>query len=52
MDEYLGTSRNTLIESADKGDIKKLLEILNKDANIVNYADEVVLKLLIFFQLT
>ena len=43
MDEDLG---NKLIESARNGEIENLLEILNKDANIVNYADEVVL---IFF---
>jgi hypothetical protein len=41
MDEDLG---NELIESARNGKIENLLEILNKDANIVNYAtDEVVL---------
>ena len=43
MDEDLGIK---LIESAENGKIENLLEILNKDANIVNYADEVVL---IFF---
>ena len=43
MDEDLGYE---LIESARNGKIENLLEILNKDANIVNYADEVVL---IFF---
>ena len=43
MDEGLG---NKLIRSANRGEIENLLEILNKDANIVNYADEVVL---IFF---
>ena len=43
MDEDLGYK---LIESAKYGEIKNLLEILNKDANIVNYADKVVL---IFF---
>ena len=43
MDEDLG---NKLLESAGNGKIENLLEILNKDANIVNYADKVVL---IFF---
>ena len=43
MDEYLGEK---IIDSAKNGEIENLLEILNKDANIVNYADEVVL---IFF---
>ena len=43
MDKDLG---NKLIESAKNGKIENLLEILNKDANIVNYANEVVL---IFF---
>ena len=43
MDKDLG---NKLIESANRGEIENLLEILNKDANIVNYADKVVL---IFF---
>ena len=43
MDKYLG---NKLLESAENGEIGNLLEILNKDANIVNYANEVVL---IFF---
>jgi len=43
MDKDLG---NKLIESAENGKIENLLEILNKDANIVNYADKVVL---IFF---
>ena len=43
MDKYLG---NKLIESARNGKIENILEILNKDANIVNYANEVVL---IFF---
>ena len=43
MDEDLGYK---LIESARNGEIENLLEILIKDANIVNYADEVVL---IFF---
>ena len=43
MDEDLG---NKLIGSAERGEIENLLEILNKDANIVNYADKVVL---IFF---
>ena len=46
MDKDLG---NKLIESAKNGKIENLLEILNKDANIVNYANEVVL---IFFQLS
>jgi hypothetical protein len=43
MDEDLG---NKLIVSAWNDNIENILEILNKDANIVNYADEVVL---IFF---
>ena len=43
MDEDLG---NKLLESAKNCKIENLLEILNKDANIVNYANEVVL---IFF---
>jgi len=43
MDKDLG---NKLIVSAVNGKIENILEILNKDANIVNYADEVVL---IFF---
>ena len=43
MDKYLG---NKLLESARNGKIENILEILNKDANIVNYADKVVL---IFF---
>jgi len=43
MDEDLG---NKLLESAENGKIENLLEILDKDANIVNYADKVVL---IFF---
>ena len=43
MDEYLG---NKFIDSAKNGEIENLLEILNQDANIVNYADKVVL---IFF---
>ena len=43
MDKNLG---NKLIESAQNGDIENLKKIFNKDANIVNYADEVVL---IFF---
>ena len=46
MDEDLG---NKLIESVKNGKIENLLEILNKDANIVNYANQVVL---IFFQLS
>ena len=46
MDEDLGKK---LLESARNGRIENLLEILNKDANIVNYADGVVL---IFFQLS
>ena len=37
---------NQLIESAQYGEIEYIQEILNKDANIVNYFDEVVL---IFF---
>ena len=37
---------NKLIDSAENGEIGNLLEILNKDATIVNYANEVVL---IFF---
>ena len=32
-----------LIQSAKNGKIENLLEILNKDANIVNYANEVVM---------
>ncbi len=40
---------NKLLESAENGEIENLLEILNKDANIVNYANEVVL---IFIQLS
>jgi hypothetical protein len=43
MDKGLG---NKLIVSAENGKIEDLLEILNKDANIVNYVNEVVL---IFF---
>ena len=43
MDKGLG---DKLLESANRGEIEDLLEILNKDANIVNYANEVVL---IFF---
>jgi len=35
-----------LIESALNGNIENLIEILNRDANLVNYANEVVL---IFF---
>ena len=38
-----------LLESAKYGKIGNLLEILNKDASIVNYANWVVL---IFFQLS
>ena len=38
-----------LIESALNGNIENLIEILNRDANLVNYANEVVL---IFFQLS
>ncbi len=44
MDEDLG---NKLIESARNGESENILEILNKDANIVNYANEEVV--LIFF---
>ena len=44
MDEDLG---NKLIESARFGKIENLRKILNKDANIVNYANEEVV--LIFF---
>ena len=43
MDGDLG---NKLLESAENGKIENLLEILNKDARIVNYANKVVL---IFF---
>ena len=43
MDKDLG---NKLIETAKNGKIENILEILNKDANIVNYANKVVL---IFF---
>ena len=43
MDEYLG---DKLMDSAENGKIGNLLEIFNKDANIVNYANKVVL---IFF---
>ena len=46
MDEDLG---NKLIESAENGKIENILEILNKDANILNYSDGVVL---IFFLLS
>ena len=46
MGEDLG---NNLLESAKNGKIENLLEILNKDGNIVNYANEVVL---IFFKLS
>ena len=38
--------RDKLLDSAENGKIENLLEILNKDANIVNYANLVVL---IFF---
>jgi len=44
MDKGLG---NKLIESARNGTTEDLLEILNKDANIVNYANNWVV--LIFF---
>ena len=44
MDKYLG---NKLIKSAENGEIENILEILNKDASIVNYANEEVV--LIFF---
>jgi len=33
---------NQLIESAQYGEIEYIQEILNKDANIVNYANKVV----------
>ena len=44
MDEDLG---NKLIENAKNGKIENLLEILYKDANIVNYANASVV--LMFF---
>ena len=46
MDKGLG---NKLIESAGNGKIENLLEILNEDANLVNYANQVIL---IFFKLS
>ena len=39
MDKDLG---DILLKSAIYGDINKVLQILNKDASLVNYADEVV----------
>ena len=47
MDKDLG---NKLLTSAIRGEIENLLEILNKDANIVNYANAWVV--LIFFKLS
>ena len=43
MDKDLG---NKLTESAKNGEIENILEILNKDANIVNYADYLVVLIL------
>ena len=44
MDEDL---ENKLFESAENGEVANILEILNKDASMVNYANEEVV--LIFF---